>query len=210
MAIDNSSPNVVEQPIRVVGTRQPTIKDRMIFQELFDQTQTGRDRRRFKFSLNPNKLSVTAKKLENYILTKFGYERQYWTNGLFVFSYDGRTNVFKPATNLSGAQPTESFSIKDTAAYRKFMEFNNFYAEVGERNLEMTYWGYDVTFIGSLDDFSFTYDAERPFHIDYRFKFTAIPTKPIPISLEFNDAATRDDTKTVTPIPQLDPATGQA
>jgi hypothetical protein len=213
MAIDNSSPNaaIISAGGHLHTERSPIIHSRMSFTEIFDKAQSSRPVRSFIFSLNPHKLSVAVRKLENYILTKFGYERQFWGTGLFVFSYEGRTNVFRPPVSNTGIiSASPSFDIRKTAAYIKFVEFQQFYFSIGNNNIEMSYWGYDNSFTGSLDDFSFSYDAERPFHIDYRFKFTAIPTKPIPISLEFNDAATRDDTKTVTPIPQLDPATGQA
>jgi hypothetical protein len=217
MATDLQSPEAVmtaDQPFQnhkfLTHPRQLSMKGRMVFREIFDHDQAERTIQQFKFLLNPHRLSVQAAKLENYVQTKYGFERQFWGNGLFVFSYEGRTNVFKPPSDPGEAiAAIERFDITKTSAYQKFLEFQKFYGETGERNIEMFYWGYENTFSGSLNDFSFTYDAERPFHIDYHFKFTGLPEGQVPTTYTYNDGGTVDTTRSQT-IPTMDPSTGQA
>lgn len=139
----------------------------------------------FAFNLNPTKLQVSRKKLEKYILTKFGFERQYWQNDLYTFSYSGTTLPFRPEGD-SRRDDGRPFDISQTPAWLKFEEFDKFYRDVvDEREVKLSYWGMKEQLVGSLNDFSFGHDANDPFRILYSFKFTGIPLKRIGISADF-------------------------
>lgn len=136
----------------------------------------------FTFAVNPANLKVTRKKLGQYILTKFGYERQNWGNDLVGFEYSGATGVFRPE---SGNYPTAGFDITQTAAWLKFKEFEKFFFESANESelVRMQFWGYGgAVFQGVIDDFSYTYDPmKEPFVIRYSFKYTTLPIKPVDI-----------------------------
>jgi len=132
---------------------------------------------KFKFRINPNNLKRARRKLGQYILTKFGYERQNWGNDLHTFSYSGSTGTFKPEDGFDQSGPV-TFDIRGTEAYEKFKSFETFYEETGNRQrlVGMQYWGFNGEFFGSLDDFDFNHSAERdPYRFLYNFKFTGIP-----------------------------------
>lgn len=136
----------------------------------------------FAFSLNPTKLQVSRKKLEKYILTKFGYERQYWQNDLYAMAYSGTTLPFRPEST-SRRDDGRPFDITQTPAWLKFDEMDRFYRETAdEREVKLSYWGMKEQLVGSLNDFSFGHDANDPFRIMYSFKFTGIPISRIGIS----------------------------
>lgn len=136
----------------------------------------------FTFVVNPAMLKVSRKKLGQWTLTKFGYERQNWGNDLIMFEYSGCTGVFRPE---SGNYPTAGFDITQTAAWIKFKEFEKFYFEQSNDSelVRMQFWGYGgAVFQGTLDEFSFTYDPmKEPFVIRYQFKYTCVPVKPVDI-----------------------------
>lgn len=140
----------------------------------------GDDEVDFTFIINPAQLKRSRKKVGQYILTKFGYERQNWGNDLTIFEYSGATGVFRPGDGFPPID-TPSFDIRATSAYLKFREFEEFYENTGndQNMVRMQYWGYaTASFIGSIDDFQFTYDVmKEPFVIRYSFKYTAIPER---------------------------------
>lgn len=134
----------------------------------------------YTFIVNPANLKVSRKKLGQFTLTKFGYERQNWGNDLVIFDYSGSTGVFRP---YSGNYPDASFDITITPAYLKFKEFEDFFFNQANDSelVRMQFWGYDeVAFQGVLDEFSFTYDPmKEPFVIRYQFKYMTLPVKQI-------------------------------
>lgn len=143
-------------------------------------TRLDDDFARFNFRINPSKLQRSRKKVERFILTKFGYERQYWGNDLHTFNYNGTTGVFKP--NITAEEyavrfgDTAGFDIRSTEAWKNFQRFEQFFERNGHRNIYMMYWAYSHEYEGSLDDFRFEHDADRsPYSINYSFKFTGLP-----------------------------------
>lgn len=130
----------------------------------------------FKFIVNPANLSRSRKKLGQYVLTKFGYERQNWGNDLTSFEYAGATGVFRPNTWQNNGAP--DFDIRQTPTWAAFREFEDFYEGTGNNQnlVRMQYWGYSGSFLGSIDDFKLTYDPmKEPWVIRYTFKFTGLP-----------------------------------
>jgi len=149
--------------------------DQMLFR---GKDRSGNDIR-FVFQIQPSQLKRTRKKLGQYILTKFGYERQNWGNDLFTFEYSGSSGVFRPEDGwkLTGVV---DFDVRDTHRWQVFREFEIFYEDSGndQNMVRMSYWGYEAEFIGSLDDFSFTHDVNKePYAINYNFKYTALPLR---------------------------------
>lgn len=135
----------------------------------------------FKFRINPDQLSVTKKKLEKYILTKIGYERQSWGNDLFQFQYSGSSGVFRPEeTNAADAVP---FDITTTRAWLKLKEFERFFERQGPGVVRMRLWAEPFEYVGSMPDFNFRQDAHNPFQIRYNFTFTGIPRDAVPVEI---------------------------
>lgn len=140
-------------------------------------TSPGLAAPRYRFRINPDRLNIKHEKIERYVLTKFGYERQYWGNGLSTFSYSGTSGVFRPnvtAAQFSLAFPN-GFDIRQTEAYLRFKEFESFYRNTGSQNIFMYYPEYSHEWEGSLSAFSFERSATKPFHLDYQFTFTGLP-----------------------------------
>lgn len=130
----------------------------------------------FDFFINPSQLKRSRRKLGQWVLTKFGYERQNWGNDLFTFDYSGITGVFRPDDNDEGP----SFDLRDTIAFQNFAAFEFFYEETGNRQnlVRMSYWGFTGEFVGELEDFTYTHDVYKDTHaFRYQFKFTGIPTR---------------------------------
>jgi hypothetical protein len=133
---------------------------------------------RFRFRINPDRLSIKNDKLERYVLTKAGYERQSWGNGLTVFSYGGSSGVFRPDVTVQEFLqrfPGGGFDIRKTTAWLRFKEFENFYQRTGSTNVFMYFPDYDHEWEGSLSGFTFERAAMKPFQIDYQFTFTGLP-----------------------------------
>jgi len=132
---------------------------------------------RYRFRINPERLSIRHDVIEKYVLSKAGYERQDWGNGLSTFQYVGTTGVFKP--DVSASVYAELFpngiDIRQTNAYRRFKEFEQFYRTNRQQNVFMYYQEYDHEWEGSLSGFSFDKSAGKPFHLDYQFTFTGMP-----------------------------------
>jgi hypothetical protein len=126
------------------------------------------------FTINPSKLGISRKKVERWTLTKFGFERQFWMNDLCVYQYQGSTGTFRP--DEKQIIDNYTFDITKTKAWQDFTNFENFYlSRCDERSVQMKDLGRDFTLVGSLDDFSYDKDANDPFRIQYKFKFTGIP-----------------------------------
>jgi len=156
----------------------------------YDVTDTGN--LTFKFLLNPDKLAVKRTKKEKYVLTKAGWERNFFINDLMMFSYSGTTGVFRPdelVGSVIGDVPvsSDSFNITTTKKWRHFQLLQEFFESLGEGMLQMTYWGLSKPVIGSMNDFDFVQDSEKPNHIAYSFKFTGIPRDIPTISVKFAD-----------------------
>jgi len=136
----------------------------------------------FRFRINPVSLTVTKRKLEKYVFTKIGFERQGWGNDLFQYAYAGSTGVFRRDEVVI---PSPQFDITRTLAWQKFREFNDFWERQREGVVKMQFWGEDRReMIGSLPDFNYTIDANRPFHIAYRFSFIGVTFGPDTVILE--------------------------
>lgn len=184
--------------------RQTNPFKRMKFSQLLTRAEVtaGDVERSFTFRLNPTNLKVSLKKLQQWILTKFGFERQYWGNQLWVFNYTGSSEVFKP--NPGEIDYSGRFDITKTAAWFKFRQFENFFLDTGDQNIQMSYWAYDFMFVGTLDDFTFTCDSDRdPHRITYSFTYSAMPIIQPQVLLEYNP----DPTIQPNELPQLDAGT---
>jgi len=162
----------------------------------------------FIFRLNPTTLKVTRPKLENWTLTKGGFERQFWRNDLVRFAYTGTSGAFRPdeiafineqgllatdvrlnsITSISSAE----YDIRETFAWKKFEQFETFYRDHDEDFIQMNYWGQPRTWVGSLNGFEFDEDANNPRQIKYIFTFTGIPDDGRP-SVQGVDVRTRSD-----------------
>lgn len=141
----------------------------------------------FDFFINPSQLKRSRRKLGEFIITKFGYERQNWGNDLFLFDYSGMTGVFRPPDD----DEDPIFDMRDTIAWKAFTDFESFYEETGNRQnlVRMSYWGFDGEFVGEIEDFTYTHDVYKdPYAIRYQFKFTGIPTRGATL-----EVATHDD-----------------
>jgi len=134
--------------------------------------------------LNPSKLTVVRKKLEQWVLTKAGFERIDWGQNVIEFAYTGSSGAFRLDEPIPGAvapQDVQDLDIRNTQAWAKFAEFEKFFRNTEEEFLEMTYWGQPYNHQGSIGDFQYDLDADtRPWSIAYRFKFTAKPDKSRP------------------------------
>lgn len=137
----------------------------------------------FKFRINPKQLSVQKRKLEKYVFTKIGFERQGWGNDLFQYSYNGSTGVFR---RDEAVLPSQFFDITRTLAWQKFREFNTFWEGQREGVVKMQAWMEDRReLVGSLPDFSYVIDADNhPFHIVYQFTFVGASFGPDTLILE--------------------------
>lgn len=151
----------------------------------------------YRFRLNPDKLSVTKGKIQKWILTKAGFERQFWGNDLYSYSYSGTSGAFRPDEILSSYGPgaptangvasnpkfdasqnldPSQYNITNTYAWKKFTEFERFYTRSDERPVFMSFWGESTALIGAFDHFEKHLQAEpHPRIIHYSFKFTALP-----------------------------------
>lgn len=144
----------------------------------------------YTFRLNPHQLRVSRPKLENWKLTKGGFERQYWRNDLVRFVYTGLSGVFRPdevaIINERGLIATDvridpilrspgEYDIRETFAWRKFEQFEQFYNDHGEDFIRMNYWGQPRAWTGSLNGFEYDVDAKNPRLIRYSFTFTGNP-----------------------------------
>lgn len=137
----------------------------------------------FTFRINPGRLKISRPKIEKYLLTKNGFERNFWHNDLIRFEYEGSSGVFRPEDRTWGFQ---RFDITTTLAWQKFRQFEKFYQLCDDRNVQMTYWGYPHAYDGSLNDFTFNYDPEKnPNMITYNFKYTALPLKYTDVTVAF-------------------------
>lgn len=133
---------------------------------------------RYRFRINPDRLSTRHDKNEKYVFTQAGYERQSWGNGLTVFQYSGNSGVFRPETTVQeflSRFPNGSFDIRLTNTWLRFQEFEDFYRRTGSTNIFMYYDMYEHEWEGSLSQFNFERTANMPFHITYSFTFTALP-----------------------------------
>ncbi len=131
---------------------------------------------RYSFRINPSKLQTNHEKLDRFPLTKAGYEIQSWGNGLSTFRYQGTSGVLRPDADagfLSSLGP--SFDIRQTFAWQRFKEFETFYLTHKGTAVFMYWIDYPHDWEGRLGEFSFERDAEKPFIINYSFKFTALP-----------------------------------
>lgn len=164
---------------------------RVRFQEV-DQDGHPTDRAPHVFALNPSKVQVKRPKVEQYELSKAGFDRQFWQNDLITFSYSGSSGAFLPSTNQPGIISDRGRVIYDLRATKRWIQFRNFeifYEEVGPENVRMDYFSYDYLLVGSLTDFQFDEDADRPGHIAYSFTFKGFPRVPVPITTEISAAS---------------------
>lgn len=157
----------------------------------------------FEFIINPSKLKITQLKLENWLLTKAGYERQFWQNELFKFEYSGSTGVFTPSVdgNIAAgpaALASDGFDITKTKAWGLFQEFNDFYLNVGPNVIAMHFWAFSSGFFyGSLNQFNYNISSDDPYRITYDFSFTGIPRTPIKVSSNKDSTSSTDGTQSV-------------
>lgn len=145
-----------------------------------DERPTGRE---YQFSINPSKLDVTMGKVEQYVSTKAGYERQGWQNDLIKVSYAGMTGAFLPndVDVINGVVyrengPRPKFDIRKSRAWKKFQSFQAFYLALGRNLVRMDCFVFDILLVGSLNAFKFGLDAEtNASFIRYSFEFTGLP-----------------------------------
>jgi len=168
-----------------VGFTRPVIHQENLISFIEIDPVTGEDARQFQFRINPDNLRVTKRKLEKYVLTKLGYERQTWGNDLFTYSYEGSSGVFRRDEVVI---PSFRFDITTTAAWQKFKEFERFFEDQGEGSLRMRTWTEEFfEYIGSMPDFSFSVEANNPFRIRYNFTFIGIPLVYVPTEILVNE-----------------------
>lgn len=137
----------------------------------------------YTFRLNPEKLTVARKKLEKWSFTKAGFERVDWGQDMIQLNYTGKFGVFRidePAPGQPQATSVELFDIRTSLAWAKFAEFEKYFRNTEEEQLEMTWWQQPMNQVGSIGEFIYDVDAHDPFIIAYHFRFSAVPDNDRP------------------------------
>lgn len=147
---------------------------------------------RITFLINPLKVGVSKSKKEKYILTKAGWERNYFTEDLRTYDYSGTTGAFRP-DEMDGAKTLEQGStfqrfvktslgrdanvldITQTKKWKWFKSLEEFFDRVTDGTLILVWWGHSRPTVGSMNEFKFDQSADDPFQIRYSFRFTGIP-----------------------------------
>jgi hypothetical protein len=142
----------------------------------------------FRFRINPNQLNVTRDKVQSLVLTKKGYDNQYWRNKMVSLSYKGRSGYFRPPSvslremgvNEGTLRRMESNPIvknimNDTRlsyAWLKFQRFQEFY-DTRESDMVLIFDG--IFYTGFFETFNWSQSTDSPYVIQYDFKFLAYP-----------------------------------
>jgi hypothetical protein len=124
----------------------------------------------YKFRINPNKVTITRRKLQT--ITTYGwgyYDIEYFGDELLDISVSGTTGLLLPPYPLPSLGITD---VRLTPAYIKLVHLEKFYKK-SSQSLFFTIAG--RLYHGFLVDLSYSLDANNPRKIDYTFKFTAHP-----------------------------------
>lgn len=145
--------------------------------------------------INPNSLSLNFTTVQQYSQrTRYGYVFERWGEGQPTLSISGSTgafavgddpnNAFGINTETSTATGVQFASKRNSAAFQQFMSLyqiyrNNgyIYDTVGKSEAHLFIGAvaidYDqMTYVGSIDSFDFTYDEASPHRIEWSMEFT--------------------------------------
>jgi len=127
--------------------------------------------RSFAFKVNPAKVQISKSKLNSTVLTGAGWKTNYWGRGnaMVDFAYSGAF------VNLVPLPIFAKLGIRDPRLSRNWINlalFQRFY-EGANSDLIMVYD--EEAWLGVLNDFKYTIDADNPWAIQYSFRFSAYP-----------------------------------
>jgi len=109
----------------------------------------------FRFRINPNRVTVSKKKLTSEQLTAGGYERSYFGNGFTSLNYSGTTGRFWLPQYF---QNSPFVDVKLSPVFQKFLQFIQFYESLNNDIMLQDHRG--NLYRGAIKTFSYT-DAAK-------------------------------------------------
>lgn len=168
-----------------------------IAQEIYKQNGLFEDNLAyFRFRINPNKLSVSNKKILSTKYTGSGYDIDTRGNELIQYKYTGTSGSLVPynffdsvgipmlkqlfevlniGASIAGASerfPELSSNPKLSEAYLKFLLFDLFWRY---NNDDLLVFWEDNCYVGKLNSFNFNLDANNPYQIIWDFDLQVYP-----------------------------------
>jgi hypothetical protein len=139
------------------------------------------DRAIHRFRLNPRRISFSEEKIVQVVLTKGGWDKQFWRlgsdndnasgNKLIQIVFEGQTGSLVPPDFFLRQGISD---IRLSPAWRSFVLLQDFFRS-RNGDLRMIFEG-DV-YEGHSGTFSFTLEADNPFLVNYRLNFFAYPER---------------------------------
>lgn len=139
------------------------------------------DRAIHRFRLNPRRISFSEEKLVQTVLTKGGWDKQFWRlgsdnenasgNKLMQITFEGQTGSLVPSEFFLRQGITD---IRLSPAWRSFLLLQDFFRS-HNGDLRMIFEG-DV-YEGHSGTFAFTLEADNPYLVSYRLTFMAYPER---------------------------------
>lgn len=133
----------------------------------------------YRFSVNPYNIVSNSTKLVNKAVTNSGLSFQYWGNDVTTFDVQGRTLMMRPEENQFYDEILESHPILETQEYKNLKELRRWYMEHNqyknpiEKPYRIGFYYRGVLYIGFFENFTLTDDAEKPYVMEYSFRFNA-------------------------------------
>jgi len=135
----------------------------------------------FRFHINPQNVVVSDTKISTKNLTSFGWSVQHWGNDMTSIDVKGQTRSMYPANtyDITTATPFQTHPMLETEAYKNLKTLRGWYREQNEwRNpVQPSYligfYYKNTVYIGYFENFSITDSADRPFVLEYSFRFLA-------------------------------------
>jgi hypothetical protein len=136
----------------------------------------------FRFQVNPQNVVRTRTKLLTKNLTSVGWNFQYWGDEVPSLDVRGQTLSILPAsgTIISEADPYSKHPLLESQAYKNLKELENWYKESNSlRNSTIPQYlvGFNyrgVTYVGIFENFSITDNADKPYVIEYSFRYSIL------------------------------------
>jgi len=178
------------------STFDPALADVYTAADIALQLQVIQNAEPLVLLVNPTEMSITYTKIQSYqSRTRFGYEFEAWGEDQPSISFSGTTAGFVAGsigqppslnaviTETNGVSGYQEAARRDSAAWQNFMNLYQFYRSNGyiydtigksEAHLFIGSIAIDydqVTYVGHIENFSFSFNAEMPHRVEFSMEF---------------------------------------
>lgn len=171
---------------------------------VFGVNTPNRSRIGFMFRINPQRADFTKAKARSFDLTKAGYQNTYWFEREQTIALSGTTGAFGPIPgggailgltsfrnfdfqswmgDFTGGVSEAPFDITVSEAWQNFEALQRIF-EAGTQEYYSLFTDDLSQYIGAVNDFGFTQDANDPFQIKWNLTFISVARRRITLSTE--------------------------